>query len=295
MGITITKPIYKGKEANDFLTKAFFKPNALSGFTLLPNVKDKFGLNFLNFNGLVLGPANCAFTPNVNAELTDKQDTVDTYDVNFEECVETFEQSYLADTLKAGANNAALPKSFEDWLMTNLPLKVADELERKAFTQILAELQADAAVIDVVILPITTLNAIEELAKIYLAIPEELMGSEDLAIYVNTTAWKSYQIAAFDTSVPQLITDGIKMTYLGVELIMAPVDSVAKGGGLPNDKVIAGEQTNFVRATDLLSDETTFKIIDLRETTGDMIIRVTGRIKFKATYGIGSEIVLAEV
>ena len=135
MGIVITKPVYKGKELTDFLTKVFFKKNSIDRVTILPNVKDKFGMNFLNFNGLVLGASGCDFVPNVNAELTDKQLIITTYDINFEECIETFEQSYLSDTLRAGSNNVALPPSFEAWLMEKLPLKIADELERKFFTE----------------------------------------------------------------------------------------------------------------------------------------------------------------
>ena len=58
---------------------------------------------------------------------------------------------------------------------------------------------------------------------------------------------------------------------------------------------MAGLLTNFVRATDLVSDDSTLKIIDLSDTTGDLLIRVTGRLKFKCTYGISEEVVYATV
>jgi hypothetical protein len=295
MGIIITKPEYRGTELQDFLTKAFYKKNAVDRFTLLPNVKDKFGMNFLNFDGNVLGASACLFTPNVNALLTEKNLVVDTYQINFEQCVDTFEQSYLADTLRAGANGAQLPATFEAWLMDKLPAKIADELERKAFDELVLEMSTDVNIVPATILPITTLNAIDEIGKVYTSIPAQLFGEEDLVIMMNYNMWKIYQQSAFDTSVPELITDGIKMTYLGIELVPAPIYTLAGGGGLADNVILAGRMSNFVRATDLVSDDSTLKIIDLSETTGDLIIRVTGRLKFKCTYGISEEVVYATV
>ncbi len=295
MGVVITKPDYRGQELQDFLTLAFYKANAVDRFTLLPNVKDKFGMNFLNFSGNVLGASACNFVPNVNTALTEKNLVIDTYQINFEECVEVFEQSYLADTLRAGANGAQLAPSFEAWLMAKLPLKIADELERKAFLELTTEAAADVNVVTATIAPITITNAIDEIGKIYNAIPAQLFGEQDLVIMMNFNMWKLYQQSAFDTSVPQLITDGITMRYLGIELLPAPNYTLAGGGGLEDNVILAGRLSNFVRATDLVSDDSTLKIIDLSETTGDLKIRVTGRIKFKCTYGISEELVYATV
>lgn len=292
MGITITKPNYQGTELQDFLTKTFYKKNAIDRFTLLPNVKSKFSANSLNFSGNVLGNSACNFVPNVNTDLTEKSSTVETYDINFEECIEKFEQSYLAATLKAGAMNVDLPASFEEWLLSELPNKIGDELERKAFTELVAEMTGDADVIDVALAPITTANAITELGKVYDAIPGDLFGDEDLVIFMNFNNYKKYQQDAINISVPELLTDGVKMSYLGIEIVPVPNDNASLGGGLPDSKIIAGLMSNFIRATDLVSDDTTLDIIDMTQTTGDRNIRVTGRLKFKATYGIGSEIVL---
>jgi len=295
MGVTITKPEYRGEELTGFYTTAFYRKNAVDRFTLLPNVKDKFGMNFLNFTGTVLGPAGCDFNPNVNTALTEKLDNINGYDINFEECIETFEQSYLAEELKAGANNVEFPASFEEWLMSKLPEAIGDELERKAFTELETELLADLNNIDVTINAIDQNNAIDEMAKVYKAIPGELMGNPDLVIMVNANIWKCFQINAFDTAVPQLITDGIKMYYLGIELVMAPVYNLAKGGGLNDNNIIAGKLSNFVRASDLLSDDTELNIIDLRQTTGDKKLRVVGSLKFKCTYALSEEVVHAHV
>ena len=52
---------------------------------------------------------------------------------------------------------------------------------------------------------------------------------------------------------------------------------------------------DFVRATDLLSDDSTLTILDMREKTGDKKIRVMGSLKFKTSYAISSEIVLGNI
>jgi hypothetical protein len=293
MGIVITKPEYRGTELTEFYTRAFYKKNAVDRFTILPGVKDKFGANFLNFDGTVLGADGCEFNPNVNVALTEKNLNVDTYSIDFEECVSTFEQSYLADELRAGANNVDFPASFEEWLMSKLPEAIADELERKAFTELSTELAGDLNAVAVTIDPITTTNAIDEIGKVYEGIPGELFGDPELVIMMNVNTWKKYLQSAFDTSVPQLITDGITMTYLGVQLVPAPVYNLAKGGGLQDNVLIAGKLSNFIRATDLLSDDAELNMIDLRQTTGDKKIRVTGRLKFKCTYAISEEVVYA--
>lgn len=295
MGIVITKPDYRGRELTEFYTQAFYRKNAVDRFTLLPNVKDKFGSNFLNFSGTVLGPSGCDFLPNVNLALTEKNSTVTTYDINFEECITTFEQSYLADELRAGSNNVSFPPSFEAWLMEKLPAKIGDELERKAFTELETEADTDVNVVGVTINPITTVNAIDEIGKVYQAIPGELIGDPELVIMMNTNTWKLYQQSAFDTQVPNLITDGITMRYLGIELVPAPVYNLAKGGGLNDDVLLAGKLSNFIRATDLLSDDNELNMVDLRQTTGDKKIRVTGSLKFKCTYAISEEVVYAKV
>lgn len=295
MGIVINKPEYRGTELQEFYTKAFYKKNAVDRFTILPNVKDKFEANFLNFDGQVLGADGCDFVPNVNIALTEKKMNVETYSINFEECITTFEQSYLADQLRAGANNVDLPESFEMWLMEKLPAKIGDELERKCFTELTTELVADVNKIDVTINPINQTNAIDEIGKVYSAIPGELFGDPELVIMMNVNMWKFYLQSAFDTSVPQLITDGITMTYLGVELVPAPIDNALLGGGLADDVLIAGKLSNFIRATDLLSDDSELSILDLRQTTGDKKIRVMGRLKFKSTYAISEEVVYAHV
>lgn len=293
MGIIIVKPDYRGKELTGFYTSAFYRKNAVDRFTILPNVKDKFGVNFLNFNGLVLGADGCEVNPNVNVDLTEKTLNVGTYSIEFEECVATFEQSYLADELRAGANNVSFPASFEEWIMTKLPEKIADELERKAFTELVTEASADLNVTAVTINAIDNTNAIDEIGKVYNAIKPEILGSPDLAIMMNYNMWRFYQQSAFDTSVPELVTDGITMRYLGVELVPAPVDNVALGGGLADNTILAGKLSNFVRATDLLDDDAELNMIDLRQTTGDKKIRVLGRLKFKCTYAISDEVVLA--
>ena len=295
MGIIIIKPNYRGVELTDFQTRTFYKKNAVDRFTVLPGVKDKFGMNFLDFTGTVLGAPGCTFTSNVDALLTEKNLVIDTYDIGMEECIDKWETSYLADELRAGSNNVEFPPSFETWLMEKLPMKIADELERKAFSELSTELTADVNKISVTILPITTLNAIDELAKVYQAIPGELFGNEDLAIMMNYNVWKNFQVNAFDTSVPELITDGIKMTFLGVELVPAPTFNAGLGGGLADDVLIAGKLSNFVRATDMLSDDNELNILNMRETTGDKVIRVTGSLKFKTSYAISEEIVYATV
>jgi len=295
MGIIITKPNYRGVELTDFQTRTFYKKNAVDRFTVLPGVKDKFGMNFLDFTGTVLGASGCTFNPNVNTALTEKNLVIDTYDIGMEECIETWEASYLADELRAGSNNVEFPPSFEAWLMEKLPMKIADELERKAFSELSTELAADAAVLPVTVLPITSANAIDEITKVYQAIPGELFGNEDLVIMMNYNMWKAFQVNAFDSSVPELITDGIKMTFLGVELVPAPVYNLALGGGLGDNEIIAGKMSNFVRATDMLSDDNELNILNMRETTGDKVIRVTGSLKFKTSYAISEEIVYAKV
>jgi len=45
----------------------------------------------------------------------------------------------------------------------------------------------------------------------------------------------------------------------------------------------------------MLSDDNELNILNMRETTGDKVIRVTGSLKFKTSYAISEEIVYAKV
>ena len=64
--------------------------------------------------------------------------------------------------------------------------------------------------------------------------------------------------------------------------------------GLPEDVLVAGEQSNLFFGTDLLSDHTRIQIMDMANLDGSDNMRVVARYSGGTKQGVGSDIVLVK-
>jgi len=288
---------YAGKDLTGFYAEALLKGVSKESFRLIPDIKSKAKIAKLNL-GSILQDADCSFSG--SGEGTLDQKAVEAFDakINLEYCLRTWERNYLSELLRPGSNtNELMPATVEEFLMNQISLQVAAELEKVVwtgtassplFTQesgLIAKLVADSDVIDVVGTTFSASNIVAELGKLYTAIPAEIRGTEDLVIYIGTAAASLYRQALANASAETYyMQNHTELSYLDVKIIVAP--------GMPANKAVAGQRNNFLLLTDLMSDFNEALILPQRNVTGSPVVRFVADFKFGVDYVYGKEIVL---
>jgi hypothetical protein len=285
---------FSGKDLEGFYANALLTGVSKESFRLIPDVKSKAKIAKLNL-GSIVQDADCEFTSAGEGSLSQKE--VNAYDgkVNLEYCLRTWERNYLSELLKPGSNNNELmPATVEEFLLNQISLEVADELEKIVwtgatanFTQetgLEAKLLADADVIDISAATLSVGNIIAEISKVYNAIPAPVRNKEDLVIYMGTSAASFYRQALAASSAEVFyMQDHSELQFLGVKIIVA--------SGMSENKMVSGQTNNFVLLTDLISDMEDVLILPQRNITGSPVIRFVADFKFGVNFIHGTEIV----
>jgi hypothetical protein len=199
--------------------------------------------------------------------------------------------------MRAGSNSDAsvMPASVEEFLLAEVALKVANDLEYISWqgsgatvaanfvseTGLQAKLLADADVIDVTATTLTSANILAQLNRVYDAIPAAIKDSADLAIYMNAKTAGIYK-QALASAYTGFYSEEQKLTFLGVKIIV---------GALSDNRMVAAESTNLLLLTDLVSDFNDVLVLPQRSVTGSPVVRMVADFKFGVDFVYGSEIV----
>lgn len=288
---------FAGKDLEGFYANALLKGASKESFKLIPDVKSTAKIAKLNL-GSILQDADCAFSSNGEGSLSQKTVTAHDVKINLEYCQRTWERNYLSQMMRAGSNSDAslMPASVEEFLLAEVALKVANDLEYITWqgsgatvatnfvseTGLQAKLLADSDVIDVSATTLTSANIIAQLNRVYDAIPAAIKDSADLAIYMNAKTAGIYK-QALAASYTGFYAEDQKLTFLGVKIIVA--------GGMGDNKMVAAETQNLLLLTDLVSDFNEVLVLPQKSVTGTPVIRMVGDFKFGVDYVYGAEIV----
>lgn len=291
---------FYGKDAEGFYAQALLTGDSKAAFKLIPNVKSKIKLGELNI-GNILQSADCSFSGSGEGTLAQKSFEVEPVKINLEYCQRTFEVDYLSQLLRPGSNNdEVMPASVEAFLLEQVALKVSADTEQivwkgdtgtSSYPLSVADglekqFLADGAVIDVTATAsaITSSNVVAELTRVYNAIPEELMGADDLRIFVSSAIYRAYRQALAATSAEvNFMQNYNELHFLDVKIL--------KAKGLSSKKMVAARTSNLLLLTDLMSDFEDIQILPQKSVTGVPVVRMIGEFKFGVGYIYGSEIV----
>lgn len=280
----------KNKEVGKFWSKALLEGDTLNEvFTMLPNIKNSIKLNQWDLGADIIQDADCDFSSAGMGVLSEKTFSVEDKKVNLEYCVKTFEANYLAETIKAGSNNVEVPP-VNQFLLAQSAKQVQDGLVKYAFadnaTGLVGKLKADANSVKHTLPQFDKTNAIDALADLYLAVPEEIQEMDDLVFIIDNASAKFFRINAMDTTIPELtINQGLKLEYLGYPMIVAQ--------GMPANTIIVARKSNLFYLTDLVSDAEDLSIINMRSTTGQPLVRMVTDFKVGFDYMISEEVIIA--
>ena len=298
---------YAGQHSGMWVKAALLSGNTLAngGMTIMPNIAYKAVISKLSTDGL-LANASCDFSATSTVTITERTLTLENFQVNLSLCKKDYITSWQSEEMGYSANKV-LAKSFADYLLAFVVEKVAAAIESSIWNGVNATdgqvagimtlLTADAALPtanEVAGTTVTASNVIEELEKVYKAIPAAVYGADDLKIYVSQNIAKSYisalggfSVAATsnngtDNKGTQWYTNG-SLTYGGIPLFVA--------NGLTAQQMLAAQTSNLFFGCGLLNDANEVRLIDTAETLGDDNVRVVMRAGYAVNYHSVSDLV----
>ena len=293
---------YAGKAAGFYISAALKEATSLDHLTVLQNIKYKENLQKVAGSNLVRN-ADCNFTNHGTLALTESILTPKNLQINMQTCKDTLLSSWEAETMRAGAMNNNSPK-FEDYVISYFTQHIADAVESSVwsgaaatngqFEGFLTATTGAFAVNGNVVqtnnaggagVAYTALNIISNLQTIAAAIPSTVYGREDLRIYMN---WKTYRlyvsaISALGYVNMYSMNNDYEATFEGIKLSVVY--------GMPDDKLVAAQVSNLFFGTDLISDTTQVKMLDMSPLDGSENLRFVAKYSGGVQVGIGAEVV----
>lgn len=298
---------YAGQDSKMWVKAALLSGVTLSngGMTIMPNIAYKTTLHKLATDGL-LKDATCDFSATSTVTITERQLTLEPFQVNLQLCKKDFLSSWSSEEMGFSANKV-MAKSFTDYLLAYVTEKVANSVETAIWVGANATsgqidgistlLSLDAALPaaqEVAGTTVTSSNVVAQLGLIVDALPAALYGKEDLRIYVSQNIAKAYVralggfIAAgvgangTDNKGTQWYNNG-SLSFDGIPLFVA--------NGLAANTAIAAETSNLFFGCGLLSDLNSVKILDMSDLDGSDNLRMILRASYAVNYHSVSDIV----
>jgi hypothetical protein len=297
MAFTVTSN-YAGKAAGFYISAALKEATSLDHLTVLQNIKYKENLQKVAGSNLVRN-ADCNFTDHGTLALTESILEPKNLQINMQTCKDTLLSSWEADTMRAGAMNNNAPK-FEDYVISYFTQHISDAVESSVwsgaaatngqFEGFLTAATGAFAVNGNVIAnaaagAYTAGTIISELQKIAAAIPSTVYGKEDLRIYMN---WKTYRLYVSAISTLGYVNmysmnNDYEATFEGIKLSVVY--------GMPDNQMVAAQVSNLFFGTDLISDTTQVKMLDMSPLDGSENLRFVAKYSGGVQVGIGAEVV----
>lgn len=299
---TITSS-YAGEFAGKYLGAALLSASTLDAgaVTILPNIKFKAAMKVGSFANLVRS-ADCDFDSTTSTmTLTEKVLQPTELQVNLQICKKELHSDFEAAQMGYSAFDE-LPPLFSDFVIARVAAEVAQATEQSiwggsagegnfdGFTTLLA---ADGDVVDVVGTTVTAANVIDELGKIVDAASTQILGKEDLTLYVSNNIARAYirALGGFATNIGANGVDnkgttwynGGALTFEGINIFVAQ--------GLGDNKAVLAQQSNLFFGTGLLDDRNVVKVLDMGDLDGSDNVRIVMRYTAGVQTGIGGDIV----
>lgn len=290
--IDLSNITYCGKEAQDIFSKDIYDIDLRQyGITFMDGVKGKMKM----YSGEI-GDAwqlyTCPFTPQGAASLDEAYIEPAAIKVNQENCYDTFWNTFLVDQTEISLRGG-IPQTFGEWYFGKLRQKMSKEYQeifwagdtaRTATTKVYLKatdgvekiLDADAGEKPTVS-AFTVANVIEQveaavLAGIELANTNEV-DTEGYKIFMNHADVRVLEIAlgklccgnSMNDKFSNYGRDNGRIFIMGYEVVPTMQSK---------NTIIFGPARNLVLGYDTFDSHLEYKLIDMRETTGDNMFRV---------------------
>lgn len=301
MAFTVTSN-YAGKAFGQYISAALKEAKSLEGLTVLENVKYKENIRKMNASSIV-ADATCDFTDAGTLALTEKVLTPKALQINLDLCKKTLLSGFEAEEMRAGAFNRTAP-TFDQYVLSYFGEIIADAVEGSIWsgadasagqfegflTATTGAFAVDGGVVQTdntggAGTAYTAANIISNLQTLVAGIPANVYGRDDLRIYMNMKTYRFY-ISAISTlgyvNAYNMQGDYVPV-FEGITIQPCP--------GMPDDELVAAETSNLFFGTDLLSDNTNIKMLDMTDLDGSDNMRVVAKFSGGVQVGVGSDAV----
>ena len=297
-GPTLTTPTYAGELALPFVSAALKSGATLANgwIRTIDDVYYKAVINQIEGASLI-ADASCDFADAGSVTITENVLTTKELAVNIDLCKKTMRQSWLAaDT--GNSLNSNMPSAFSDYVIGHIAGLVAQQVENDIWTGADATggefegfltattgiFVVDGNVNDVTtVSPFTKGNVVAEIEKVLDACSSEVLAKPDFALYVSPKTAFLYQ--------QHLGSEGFSNDYqanakpsniYGYPIYACP--------GMPDNQIVATYESNLVFGSNILTNMTEVRTIDMSPIDGSDNVRFIMRYAAGVQVGVGADI-----
>lgn len=291
--INVSGLTYSGKEAQEIFSKDIYDIDLRQyGITFMDGVQGKVKL----YNGEI-GDAwqvyTCPFTPAGAASLAESFIEPAAIKVNQENCYDTFWNTFLVDQTEISLRGG-IPQTFGDWYFGKLRQKMAKEYQEifwqgdkartastKTYLKVTDGIEKKMASLPsdnkYTVTAFTVANIIEQVEAIILkgidVANKAEVDTEGYKVFMNHADVRVLEIALGKLCCGNSMNDRFanygrengRIFVMGYEIVPSMIGK---------NKVVFGPARNLVLGYDTFDSHIEYKLIDMRETTGDNMFRV---------------------
>lgn len=291
--IDLSNITYCGKEAQEIFSKDIYDIDLRQyGITFMDGVKGKTKM-YTGEIGDAWQLYTCPFTPKGAASLAEAYIEPSAIKVNQENCYDTFWNKFLVDQTEISLRGG-VPQTFGEWYFEKLRTKMAKEYQEifwqgdtartattktylKAVDGIEKKLSALESSNKYTVTAFTVANIIEQVEAIILkgidVANAAEVDTEGYKVFMNHADVRVLEIALGKLCCGNSMSDrfanysreGGRIFIMGYEVVPTMMSK---------NKVIFGPARNLVLGYDTFDSHLEYKLIDMRETTGDNMFRV---------------------
>ena len=291
--IDLSNITYCGKEAQEIFSKDIYDIDMRQyGITFMDGVKGKMKL-YTGEIGDAWQLYTCPFTPAGSASLAEAYIEPSAIKVNQENCFDTFWNTFLVDQTEISLRGG-IPQTFGEWYFGKLRQKMSKEYQEifwggdtartattkvylKAADGVEKQLHANTGVTKVTASAFTVDNAIAQVEAIIMKGLEVAnaaeVDTEGYKLFMNHNDLRVLEVALGKVCCPNSTNQVFanwgrqngRIYVMGFEIIPS---MISKG------KMIFGPARNLVLGYDTFDSHLEYKLINLRDTTGDNMFRV---------------------
>jgi len=297
MGFDITSN-YSGEHAGQYIAAALKSATSLEYLNVLENVKFKRNITKVAGASLV-ADATCDFNDSGTLTLTERVLNPKELQINVDLCKKDLLEDWQAAQMRAGAHNRDMSNDFTAFVMSYLSGTIADAVESSIWsgaeatggqfegflTATTGYFATDGTVgTDSATAAYDADNVIANLQSLVAAVPAQVYTKEDLYIYMNAKTYRFYISAISALS-------AFPFNHMGQYSPEFEGVKIAVCQGLPDNKMVAAQKSNLFFGTDLISDHSEIRMLDLSDITGSDVVRVVAKFTGGVQHGIGADIV----
>lgn len=287
--INVTSLTYEGKEAQEIFSKSLYKLALYSmGITYMDNVKGKTKLTNGEIDKSIWQKYTCKFEGTEAATLSEQFIEPEAIKVNLEECYDKFWNTWMVEQTKI-ALDGGVPQTFSDWFFAKLIEKMEKEYiemfwqgdkagAKSNYLDLVDGVEKQLTTNVIKGSAITSSNVMSQLEAV-VAKGIEVASADDVdmsdyKVFMSPKALRLLKVALgnkTDVNLTNRYFDNYaklpngNIEVMGFEIIET---AVAK------DTIVFGPAKNLVLGYDTADSHITYKLIDMRETTGDNAFRI---------------------